>query len=214
MVPLVLLLSCTGDPPEIRQVFWQLNAEHDSQTGNREETLSVFINVADADGVDDVDLLYILQDDNELLWELQPDGWQRLENGDEMWIGSNNLRMEASTPFPRDLYRVIVIDKSGERSRDEFYINSSRIDLPKVNFPKGQINDGTISLTGGFSEYTLWFYDGEENIVKIFSTNETSLPLLSALDSREVQIASHFYIFTSKGSTGYSLIYGPVYIDR
>ena len=51
-----MLVACAGEAPEIRQVFWQLNANLDPATGTTYESLSLFVNVHDADGVEDVDL--------------------------------------------------------------------------------------------------------------------------------------------------------------
>ncbi|MBT3274012.1 MAG: hypothetical protein HN368_12720 [Spirochaetales bacterium] len=209
-----ILFSCTGDPPEIRQVFWQLNAVHNRETENKQESLSVFLHVADADGTEDMDLMYILQDQNELLWEMTTEGWQEFKNGEETWIGSNNIQMDDGSPFPRDLFRVIVIDRSGERSRDEFYINSDPIELDSVVFPESNFADGMIQLSGNFPEYTLWFYDEDHNGIKVFTTNQSALPLSSALDSREIQIGSYYYVNSELGASGYGLIYGPVYLEQ
>jgi hypothetical protein len=213
MTVLASLVSCSGEAPEIRQVFWQLNVTQDPSIDLEFEELSVFVNVADADGVEDVDLLYILQDRHELLWELTSGGWRRFENGEEVWVGSNSIQMADGLPFPRDLYRVILIDRSGERSRDEFYINSDEIDGKRASFPRSTVRDGTIIVEGEFTEVTFWFYDSEHSLVKIFTSGERELPLASALNTRELQTASYFHANTVDSAGGYGLIYGPVYLE-
>ena len=50
------LLSCTGEAPQIKQVFWQLNISHDPAVDRRGEYLSLFVHVDDGDGIDDIDL--------------------------------------------------------------------------------------------------------------------------------------------------------------
>ena len=208
-----VVLSCSGEPPEIRQVFWQLNVVHNPVTDLKHEVLSVFVHCADGDGVEDIDLLYILQDDYELLWELSHEGWQRLDEGEEVWIGSNNLHMDDGSPFPRKLFRIVVIDRSGERSRDEFYINTNDIDIRQTVFPKGFVRDESIVFEGGLREYSVWFYDNDYNLVKIFKTTAQELPLGSALTPRERQITSYFHVHAIEERGAYGLIYGPVSLE-
>lgn len=211
-VAIILSLSygCTGEAPEIRQIFWQLNLAFDPVADLKYEALSVFVHVADADGIEDVDLLYILQDKDELLWELDAEGWQKFENGEEIWIGSNNIQMNDGSSFPRASYRLIVVDRAGERSTDEFFINADKVDVNLTPFPRARVSGDTIELEGGFTEFTLWFYDDAGDQVKIFTSGEKSVPISSALNAREQQIVRQFYINTLNPGGGYGFIYGPV----
>ena len=206
----IMFLSCTGEAPEIRQIFWQLNLAHDPGVDLKYEALSVFVHVSDADGIEDVDLLYILQDEHELLWELDAEGWRKFENGEETWIGSNNIRMNDGSVFPRALYRLIVIDRSGERASDEFYINADEVDIAARAFPQAAVSEETITLEGSFPDFTLWFYDREYNQVKIFTTSERNLPISSALNARERQVVRYLYVNTLDERGGYGFVYGPV----
>jgi hypothetical protein len=208
-----IFFGCTGEAPEIRQIFWQLNLAYNPVDEARYEALSVFVHVADADGIEDVDLLYILQDRDELLWELDADGWKKFENGEEVWVGSNNIRMNDGSTFPRAMYRLIVIDRAGERSSDEFFINADQVDVNVAVFPRASVRGDTIELEGGFTDFTLWFYDDAGDPVKIFTSNEKSLPVTSALNARERQIVRHFYVNTLDEGGGYGYIYGPVSIE-
>ncbi|MBN1686582.1 MAG: hypothetical protein JW852_07990 [Spirochaetales bacterium] len=210
LLAIPVILACTGEAPEIRQVFWQLNLAFDPRIDLKYETLSVFVHVADADGIEDVDLLYLLQDEHELLWELDAEGWRKFENGEETWIGSNNIRMNDGSVFPRALYRLVVIDRSGERTYDEFYINADEVDKSLNAFPKAVVSTDTITLEGNFPEFTFWFYDDQWTLVKIFTTNEKSIPVSSALNARERQVARYLYVNTLDDGGGYGFIYGPV----
>ena len=212
-ISLSLFFSCTGEAPEVRQLFWQLNLAYDPAIDIKYESLSVFAHVADADGIDDVDLMYIVQDKNELLWELDAEGWSKFEDGEEIWIGSNNIRMNDGSSFPRALYRLIIIDRAGERSSDEFFINADAADVSSAVFPRAVVNGEEISLDGNFREYTLWFYDEEGNQTKIFTSNEKVLPIESVLNARERQIVRSFYVNTLDPAAGYGFIYGPVAIE-
>lgn len=203
-------LSCTGEAPEIRQIFWQLNVTHDPVSGRRGEYLSLFIHVDDGDGIDDIDLLYIIQDKHELLWELSSGGWESLEENEELWIGSNKVEMSDGSVFPRDLYRILVVDKSGERAREEIYINSDPIDLPALVFPTSRVENGKVVIDSDYSEHTLWFYDLEDNKIKLFATQDREVDFASVLNARELQIAKRYYVYSFDESGGYGVIYGPV----
>lgn len=194
-------------------MFWQLNAAQDPNSGIEYESLSLFVHVYDADGIEDVDLIYLLQDSHELLWEVDAEEWRRLENGEEIWIGTNGIRMAEGTPFPRDLYRVIVIDRSGARSRDEIYINSNEIDLEQARFPRATVENGRILLEGGHSEVTFWFYDENGTLVKIFPVTESDIALSSLLNTREQETVRYFHVNAPDDSGGYGFIYGPVYLE-
>ena len=210
---LAVFLSCTGEAPEIRQIFWQLNVTYDPTTDATGEYLSLFLHVADSDGIEDIDLLYIIQDEHELLWELSPDGWERLEENEELWIGSNKVEMSDSrhgSVFPRDLYRIIVVDKSGERARDEIYINADTIDFETLNFPTSRVEEDLIIIDGENPEYIVWFYDLEDNQIKLFATQEREIGITRVLNARELQIAKRYYIYSFDSTRGYGLIYGPI----
>ena len=114
------------------------------------------------------------------------------------------------TVFPRDLYRVIVVDKSGERARDEIYINSDPVDFETLAFPTSQVEENRIIISGDNPEHIIWFYDLEDNQIKLFATQERDIPVDSVLNARELQIAKRYYIYTFDSTRGYGLIYGPV----
>ena len=206
----VLFFGCTGEAPEIRQIFWQLNVAHNPISGIRGEYLSFFVHVDDSDGIEDIDLLYIIQDEHELLWELSPDGWERLEENEELWIGSNKVEMSDGSVFPRDLYRIMVVDRSGERAREEIFINADPIEFGALIFPTSRVENDTVFIEGDNPEHTLWFYDLEDNQIKLFATPEKEIAVSAVLNARELQIARRYYLYTFDDTQGYGLIYGPV----
>ena len=206
----VFFLGCTGQGPEIKQIFWQLNVTHDPLSGDRGEYLSFFVHVDDADGIEDIDLLYIIQDGHELLWELSSDGWERLEENEELWIGSNKVEMSDGSVFPRDLYRIMVVDRSGERAREEIFINADPIDFSTLVFPTSRVENDVVFIQGENPEHTLWFYDLEDNQIKLFATPEKEIAVSAVLNARELQIARRYYLYTFDDTRGYGLIYGPV----
>jgi hypothetical protein len=82
--------------------------------------LSVFAAVDDPDGADDLEALYVAQDEASLVWKFNPDTWTKSQKDGTTWIGSNTIAMADGSPLPRGAYRVLVTDKAGESDERTF----------------------------------------------------------------------------------------------
>jgi hypothetical protein len=100
----VTFLSCTGEPPEIVRVFWQLNIVDDREQDLSYQTLSLFVKPNDPDGFEDIEDVYLINDEQELFWRLDGESWVQSGSAQEIWIGSNSLKLRskrsASNLFP------------------------------------------------------------------------------------------------------------------
>ena len=205
----ILLLSCTGEAPEINQVFWQLNVLLDRSIEQEYERLSLFLHVEDADGFDDLSTIYLLHDRNELQWKIESEDWELFEENSEKWIGLNTLYMPNWEAFPRGKYRVIVVDRAGDSGRDELFLSTDRFILSEIRFPRAELRDEIIVLRSSYKEHTLWLYDGQNKVSKTFTTDSKRMPLSSILRQRDLAESEHLFLYTYDDTRGIGLISGP-----
>ena len=125
------LAGCSGSPPEVKQVFWQLNVVHDLNSGQQYEELSLFVLADDNDGITDLAEIVLFHPDKELVWELEPDEWQQVERDSETWIGTTGVTAGYSDLVPRGEYRVKVSDKAGEYVETSFIVSPDIVGLQR-----------------------------------------------------------------------------------
>ena len=140
-----LMFSCTVSPPSLVNQRVDMQYVDDQDLGQRYEQLSVFVHVQDGDGIGDLEFLYIIHDESHQYWKLSADTWQRVEENDTVWLGSSGLTTADYSPLPRGSYRILVIDRAGER--DE---SSTRLAVPsRLNGDAPQPVFAQLSLQAG-----------------------------------------------------------------
>lgn len=200
--------ACTVTKPEILELTWQIHHRHDIQERTKTEELSFWVHVNDEDGDDDIESVYIIHDGSELFWRLQADSWERTTIGEELWFGHSGLRMYRDGLFPRGTYRVMVVDRAGERAESTLYVSSDRIPPEDTEYPVLSIKDGEISVASPTERLTLWFYDGAAAVVKLFPTTSTQIPISSALSRPEQDIAVGLAVYIYDNDSGIGAITG------
>jgi len=160
---LFVLSACSNNPPEILQNFWEITLVEspdstDELVSFREE-LSVFTVSRDEDGDDDIESIFLIQDEEELFWELDKDNWEEIDLQGEKWTGASSLLMPADESFPRTSYRVLVIDKSGQRDEKTIAISIKRI-LEPPEFPRLSRNGDEWEIESPHAQHILRIYDG------------------------------------------------------
>ena len=124
----------------------------DRELDRRYERLSVFVRAADADGLEDLDELYVIHDGGELFWRATADTWTRDERDGATWIGAASLAMPGEQAFPAGEYRVLLIDAGGERDASRFVIPEQRRSTP---LPEVRQSGATFAVSGA-ADYSLW----------------------------------------------------------
>lgn len=147
-----VLGGCETSAPELYELRWGLVDFDDRDLDRRYERLSVFVRAADADGLDDLDELYVIHDGGELFWRATADTWTRDERDGATWIGAAALAMPGEQPFPDGEYRVLLIDAGGERDTSRFAIPARRSTTP---LPEVRQSGGTFAVSGD-ADYSLW----------------------------------------------------------
>ena len=146
------LAGCETSAPELYELEWVLVDFDDRELDRRYERLSVFVRAADADGLEDLDELYVIHDAGELFWRATADTWTRAERDGATWIGAASLAMPGEQPFPAGEYRVLLIDAGGERDRSRFVVPGQRRSTP---LPEVTQRGGTFTVSGT-TDYRLW----------------------------------------------------------
>ena len=128
-------------------------------------TLSIFILVEDEDGISDIESLYIIHDESELFWKQISDTWTTKVISGKNWVGSNRISMNDNSSLPSGKYRIMVIDKAGDRDSLTINIASRMLELPDVSsFPELIIGPDII-IDSGFSDNTLRVYDEQMELL-------------------------------------------------
>ena len=197
----LMFSSCSENPPEIEQLFWQSNRINDLEQKIIYDTLSVFIQVTDEDGIEDIETLYIINDKEELFWKTENVNLVIKENKDLTWIGSSRLKMNDYSMFPSGEYRVMVIDEAGERMETSFILKNSGVMAEEDDFPSLKISGN--NFTADNKTDVLWMYDSEGNLISENYTDGKYKTFPSADKTSEIFV----YRFDKINGTG--LITGP-----
>ena len=201
----LFFLSCSENPPEIEQLFWQSNRFNDLEKNTVYDTLSVFVQVDDQDGIEDIASLYIINDKQQLFWKIDSENLVIKENRNVTWVGSSRIKMNDYSMFPSGEYRVLVIDEAGEREETSFTLKNSSYMPEKEDFPalsvKGQ------NVTTDSNTDVLWIYNAEGDVITEHypERKRQSFPLIENSDNLFV------YRFDKTNGTG--LVSGPYKVE-
>src|SRR6056297_2368691 len=119
----VLLSSCSGAPPKISHLFWQLNLVRDIETSSQYEELSLYVHAQDPDGTGDLEEIVLVHPEAELRWSFTPDNWRKIERDGEVWLGGSGVKSAFAAQLPRGEYQVKVLDKAAETAATNFFIS-------------------------------------------------------------------------------------------
>jgi hypothetical protein len=168
--------------------------------------------VADEDGPDEVEYLYLIQEEEEIFWKLSADNWETQILGSDEWLGASSLRMPGGESFPRKTYRILVIDKSGQRTEGEFYL-SARAPVDPV-FPSGKIEGTLLTLEGPHDVHTLRIFDSRGGLVQELKTASREIDLKKLLQDFESEGqetgAYQLLLFADLESQGITLRSNPI----
>lgn len=195
--------SCSSKPPELLSMSARVIVAAVDSNGGREERLSFFTSVADGDGADDIEYLFVVNDASELSWTLDRDSWERHEEGSSVWIGSNGLRAPTGM-IPRGRYRVVLVDRAGERVERTIMVSAPETDgyaLPSI-----KVEDGFVSVRSPYHVNTALFLDSGGNVVATVAITEGRTPLDTLMGGGSWRTSADYlavYGFDPKAETGF-----------
>ena len=217
---LLLLGGCVGSAPEITDITHALVFRSDAGRGESFEALSLYILVADADGVYDLDEMYVLHDDQALFWKLTSDTWDVDERDDGTWIGSHSLHFAQSRTLPRGTYRVQLYDRGGEIAIREFGVfENESVDDARFPFPAIEYVEGVLNLTSEYNDNVVrWYYEDDvydyATLGGAIAVPDINADLADALEGNAVAVARSsslfVYSYPDGRDGGYYLLTGPL----
>lgn len=159
------LPSCTSAAPELLAVEARL--EERPSEGGSYESLSVFGDVRDSDGLDDIEALWVVNDEAELSWQLDDTNWTALSESGETWLGGAGLSMADYGPLPRGRYRLVIANLAGKRAEASF-------ELPEAASPRlgrralpslGPLSGGKANAVSTWPQNFLLAYDAAGSLI-------------------------------------------------
>ncbi|QQO08209.1 hypothetical protein [Breznakiella homolactica] len=155
IIPLVLpavflwfSFSCSQSAPQIARGTLRLEYYPSGTGSGVEERYSLYILPEDADGLEDLAVLYLYHDREELRWKLTNEDWRsEIVNG-ETWIGTNAIAMIDGERLPRGQFRAVLEDKGG--SRGERTVSFDGPVSPRHDFPVFSVSDGMYRYTSAY----------------------------------------------------------------
>ena len=221
----ILFISCSGKPPEIIRIDWQVNIEKDLDKDVVFEALSLFVEASDPDGIDDIEYLYVINDSQELYWELSEENWIKEKRGNETWIGSNHIVMPDGGYFPPGTYRILLRDAGGDSDEREIRITGagsgkltgsgmpggSRA-FSGIYFQKAMIHGNKILIDRLFPGTELWIYDSNGKYVSSYRVKEKSTEIRNLTRIKPVLSRGFTYkLYRYNGKIKRGIITGPFY---
>jgi len=209
----LLLMNCTRNPPEIQGKLWQLNVFNDIERDIVYERLSFFIRAYDEDGFDDIDKIFIVNDNKELFWEVSHTLWYEANWEGETWIGSNSIFMNDFSNFPRGEYRIILQDIGGESVESYFLLDSVEMEYIEIKFPEPEVKDEIINIAGEAEVYSLWIYDRKWDLISTpQQVTKNGFSIKSIIYRyKELSKGFYYYIYVFANSLNRGLLSGPYF---
>jgi hypothetical protein len=210
---IIFLLSCTGEPPEILSVFWQLNMVEDLEQNLTYQSLSLFVKPNDPDGFEDIEDLYLINDEQELFWRLDVDSWAQSGADPEIWIGSNSLKMPDGASFPPGEYRILLRDVGGDSAEQKIRLQPVSSKEAQRYLPKVTVAEGEIRVSGEAENYQVWVYDTGGRYVASFPISATPLRVQSITGSQpELRDGFSFKVYGIFQDRNLGVNSGPYYV--
>lgn len=166
----VFFLSCGNNPPEIQQLDSQINLRRNPLTEDVSAELLVLLSADDEDGDEDLETIYVIDDERGLFWSVDSGEWSVRNNRGMTWKGSERLMLPYGELPPAGRYRVIVTDRAGERTDGTVFVPLIK-ELPEPGlYPELLFGeDDTIEVKSPEQNNVVSFYDLGGELLGAFS---------------------------------------------
>jgi hypothetical protein len=167
---LFLCLACSRSAPRIPYGVIQL-VYYQGQ-GAPEERFSFFALAEDDDGIENLEYLYLYHDREGLRWQFSFEDWVSFDDNGKTWIGSRAIAMPDNESLPRGQYRVVLINKGGERTERTLAFDAPA--EPRYLFPLFNVSEGNYTIESSYPSHSFICYDGEGNVTRTMNVQNLS----------------------------------------
>ncbi len=212
VLAIALVFGCTSKPPAISRVLGRLIYVNDLKTGQRSETLGIFIVASDQDGLEDLDAFYVIDDEAQLFWKVDHTQWATSVAEGETWIGMSTLQMPAGTPFPAGSYRVVLESVGGDTVEQTVTVPARSKTPSDSSYPSASVSGGTIKVSGAAGSSEVWVYGSDGAFAATFPLEGKNPTLAVSVVSGSLPSLAGgftFRVFTWDQQAGYGLLAGP-----
>lgn len=166
---LFVLGACSHAPPEIVQVFNQVNQVYDPADGAWSPRLSVFVQASSTDGTKVFDRLHLIHDQQELVFSLGANQWIAVEKPGEFWVGTNGLSFPDGK-IPSGAWRALLVTKAGQRVEALFQVpplapDATSARTTKVVAVRVPGAPGRVRVSGWVEDSVAWFRDAKGLVI-------------------------------------------------
>ncbi len=208
----LLLAGCSEEPPVISRVMGRVVYVDDVKTGQRTETLSVYLIASDPNGMEDLSAFYVIDDADELFWKVDRSAWVTSTAEGETWVGSSALVMPRSAPFPAGAYRVVLQSVNGDTVEDTIAIPVRSRGPAEASYPSASVAGETITIRGAPAGCEVWAYAKDGTFAGSFPVAGGSPRLsVAAVRSSSPSLAGgfSFRVYSWDPQGGYGVLAGP-----
>lgn len=154
-----LLISCSGSPPSIDQIEWQVVYRDDG--AQRFEELSLFFRISDPDGIDDPAYIEVRAGDTGLIWRFPRAEWLTKTQGGNTWWGLPSMIPLTGPSLPNALYTIRLEDLAGRSVETTFRPDPSRPGPDELVWPEIDLVDNVVRIEGPYKEAFIILRDSE-----------------------------------------------------
>lgn len=161
------LAGCAHAPPEIVQVFDQVNRVYEPGQGWSFQ-LSVFVQANSRDGKKVFDRLHLIHNEGQLVVSVGAGQWTEVDAPGEFWVGTNGLTFPEGL-IPPGAWRAMLVTRDGQKVEATFQVPPP-VSVPKprtepVELRKDPKTPGKFRVTGWVDDTLCWFRDGKGAVV-------------------------------------------------
>lgn len=214
LFPLIIILfSCSGEVPELLETWSQVNLIDDPARSETAQTLSFFLHAEDEDGEEDLDQIYLINDDLQLLWSIPREKWSFFTDQGVQWVGFNGLLGPGDSLFPEGNYRVLLVDQAGERAENSFYIRNDIPEKEELQLPEIKFDTDQITVISEYSLFQLWFYDEDGQIIEKSKDLLMGKFLWNDIARNISRRAFSYQVYMEPETGSWGLISGPYFFN-
>ena len=142
------------------------------------------------------------------------DSWVQSGTDQEIWIGSNSLKMPDGASFPDGEYRILLRDVGGDSAEQTIRLQLVPSGEAKRYLPTVAVGEGEIRVRGEAENYQVWAYDPGGRFVASFPISATPLRIQSITGSQPaLQGGFTFKVFGMVQDLNLGINSGPYYVQ-